>query len=169
MLVSKNWLQKYFDVPLPEADKIAEALTFGVAEIEGMEDRGDDTVIDVKVLPDRGCYMLSHRGVAKEVATLLSLPFSRDPLSSERPEATPQSNHISVSIEDPKRCPLYSAALIRGVRMGESPEWLRSALESVGQRSINNIVDATNYVMLDLGTPLHAFDAKKKMYYMKKD
>lgn len=161
MLISKNWLQKYFDAPLPEADKIAEALTFGVAEIEGMEGKGSDTVIDVKVLPDRGCYMLSHRGVAREVATLCSLPLAHDPLEHALPDLAPHSNYLSITVDDPKRCPLYSAALIRGVHVGESPAWLKSALESVGQRSINNIVDATNYVMLDLGTPLHAFDAKK--------
>ena len=161
MWVSRDWLQKYFNEPLPETDELVHTLTFGVAEIEGTEDVGKDTLIDVNVLADRGCYMLCHRGVAKEVSTLFSLPMKSDPLEAPVPELSPETDEISVSVDDAERCPFYSAALVRGVKVGPSPEWLKRALETLGQRSVNNVVDATNYVMFDLGTPAHAFDAKK--------
>lgn len=161
MIISRNWLQKYFDKALPSAQEIAEALTFGVAEIERVEESGHDAMIDVKVLPDRACYLLSHRGFAKEIATLMDIPMKHDPFAEDAGALSPLITDISAEVVDAKLAPYYGIALIRGVKVGPSPQWLKDALESVGQRSINNIVDATNYVMLDLGTPLHAFDARK--------
>lgn len=162
MKVSVEWLQTFFDKPLPEAETLADALTFGVAEIEEVVHEGEDEVIDIKVLPDRACYMLCHRGVAKELSILLDVPMKADPLAQPLPnlEELPASN-LQVEIADFERCPLYSAARVTGVTVGPSPKWLARRLESLGQRSINNVVDATNYVMFTLGTPLHAFDAKK--------
>lgn len=156
MKVSLTWLQGYFSEPLPDADAVSDALTFHAFEIE--EAAGD--LIDVKVLPDRAAYALSHRGIARELSAVLDIPLSRDPLREELP-IYPATEVLKVSIEDPKTCSRYMGALVRNVAVGPSPEWLKSALESVGQRSINNIVDATNYVMLDIGQPLHAFDAGK--------
>ncbi|MBP9669048.1 MAG: C40 family peptidase [Candidatus Pacebacteria bacterium] len=161
MLVSYNWLQKYFEKPLPPAKDIAHALTFGVAEIESVEERNGDTLIDVKVLPDRACYLLSHRGIAKEIATLMNLSLKHDPLATAPTVLAPRSQAISAAVAEPSLSPYYGIALVRGVKVGPSPKWLKDALEGLGQRSINNVVDATNYVMLDLGTPLHAFDARK--------
>lgn len=155
MKVSLKWLQEYFAEPLPAAADVADALTFHAAEIEEAE--GD--LMDVKVLPDRAAYMLSHRGIARELAAALDRTLARDPLRDPVPEF-PGTDAIGLSIEDAHACPRYMGALVQGVTVGPSPEWLRAALESVGQRSINNIVDATNYVMLDIGQPLHAFDAK---------
>ncbi|MDB5195401.1 MAG: Phenylalanine--tRNA ligase [Parcubacteria group bacterium] len=155
MKVSPAWLQKFFAAPLPNAEAIADALTFHAAEVEEIT----PTYIDVKVLPDRAAYMLSHRGVALELSAALGTPMSTDPLREPIGEF-PSTDALAISIEDPEKCRRYMAALVKGVKVGPSPAWLKEALESVGQRSINNVVDATNYVMLNIGQPLHAFDAK---------
>ena len=154
MKVSRNWLQKYFDAELPSVAELSEALTFHAFEIE----ESTEDMLDVKVLPDRAAYGLSHRGIAKEISAILNIPLKEDPLRTELP-AFAKSETLSVSIHD-ERCSRYIGARVNGVKVGPSPAWLKEALESVGQRSINNVVDATNYVMLNVGQPLHAFDAK---------
>lgn len=156
MKVSLKWLQTYFDEPLPSAEVISDAYTFHAFEIDEMQ--GD--MLDVKVLPNRAADCLSHRGLAKELGAILSVPLKSDPLSIALPEF-PTTEKLSVQIEDPKKCSRYMGALVRGVKVGPSPAWLKEAIEAVGQRSINNVVDATNYVMLNTGQPLHAFDAQK--------
>lgn len=154
MKISRDWLQTFFEVPLPDAQKIADALTFHAFEIESVE----NDVLDVKVTPNRGHDCLSHRGIAKEVSAILEMPIKGD-LLRERVELTPATGRVSVEIMEPSLCARYTAGYIRGVHVKPSPEWLQKALDSVGQRSINNVVDATNYVMFHLGQPLHAFDA----------
>ncbi len=157
MLVSRKWLQKYFDNELPSAEKLAETLTFHAFEIEGVEKKDDDWIIDVDVLPNRSSDCLSHRGIAKELSVILNIPLKKDPLRENLPNLETVSDFF-VDIEDEKLCPRYMAAVMRGVEVKKSPEWLQKALEAIGQKSINNIVDATNYVMFNLGQPLHAFD-----------
>lgn len=154
MKVSRTWVQKYFTDELPSAEALAEALTFHAFEIE--EVVGE--MLDVKVLPDRACYALSHRGIAKEISAILKLPLKYDPLTESLPERALENVTLTI---DTDTCRRHMAAWVRGVKVGPSPEWLRTALESVGQRSINNIVDATNYVTLNMGQPVHAFDAAK--------
>ncbi|MFA6503232.1 MAG: phenylalanine--tRNA ligase subunit beta [Candidatus Paceibacterota bacterium] len=156
MKVSLKWLQTYFDAPLPSAEDIALAYTFHSFEIDEMQ--GD--LLDVKVLPNRAADCLSHRGLAKELSAILNVPLENDPLRDPLPEHA-EGHLLRVGIEDPKKCLRYMGALVRGVKVGPSPAWLKEALEAVGQRSINNVVDATNYVMLNIGQPLHAFDAAK--------
>jgi len=160
MLVSRHWLEKFFDTELPPADNLAEALTFHAFEIDGIQKSGDDDVLDVKVTPNRGHDALSHRGIAKELSAILKLPLAHDPLD-DVPALAPITPAVSITLEDAILCPRYIAGYIRGVKVGPSPDWLKRNLEAIGQRSINNIVDATNFVMFNTGQPLHAFDAGK--------
>ncbi len=145
----------YFDETLPSALDIADALTFHAFEIE--EIAGD--LLDVKVLPDRACYALSHRGIAMELSAILDIPLKKDPL--REPAPTFAATEALVVTGDPEYVVRHTGALVRGVRVGPSPSWLVEALEAVGQRSINNVVDVMNYVMLDIGQPSGGFDLAK--------
>jgi phenylalanyl-tRNA synthetase beta chain len=170
MKISRAWLQTYFEQPLPDAATLADALTFHAFEIESIETYKVqpstdatrlnlvDDVLDVKVTPNRGHDCLCHRGIAKEISAILNVPMRVDPLRGTV-ELSPTTDMVSVEIKEPTLCSRYIAGYIRGVKVGPSPDWLREFLESIGQRSINNIVDATNFVMFNLGQPLHAFDA----------
>jgi phenylalanyl-tRNA synthetase beta chain len=158
MLVSYAWLKEYLGDAAPTPEETAELLTFHAFEIEGVEAAGEDTVIEVDVLPNRSSDCLCHRGIAREVATLTGQPLAHDPLAT--PPELAATDAISVDIEDEVACPRFTAALITGVAVKESPAWLKERLQAIGQRPINNIVDATNYVMFALGQPLHAYDAE---------
>jgi phenylalanyl-tRNA synthetase beta chain len=118
-----------------------------------------DVVYDLEITPNRPDWN-SLIGIAREISALtgnpLRLPqiqFAAGNLAGE-----PAESLVSVRIEEPELCPRYTARVLRGVKIGPSPAWLRSALEKTGLRSINNVVDVTNYVMLETGQPLHAFD-----------
>lgn len=115
-----------------------------------------DVLFDLEITPNRS-DLLSHLGLARELAALTGLP-----LKSERDHtktATKQKLETSnLKLETPSACPLYTARLIKGVKVGPSPEWLRRRLESIGLRPINSIVDITNFVLMEMGQPLHAFD-----------
>ena len=160
MKISLNWLQTYFEKPLPSVEELSDAITFHAFEIDGAEVIGGDTILDVKVLPNRAHDCLSYRGVAKEVSAILDIPLTNDPLL-EAPILAPLTDKVAVSIQEPALCLRYTAGYIRGVKVAPSPAWLVERLASMGQRSINNVVDATNFVMFNLGQPLHAFDAGK--------
>ncbi|MEX0652076.1 MAG: phenylalanine--tRNA ligase beta subunit-related protein [Candidatus Paceibacterota bacterium] len=164
MKVSYNWLQTYFDTPLPSPEAVGEKLTFHAFEIDGVEKVGEDFVIDVDVLPNRAHDCLSHRGIAKELSVILDIPFKKDVLRTELGKVgagLPQSKILSVEVDNARLCRRYTSAVIQGVKVGPSPVWLQKSLETLGQKSINNVVDATNYVMFGLGQPLHAFDASR--------
>lgn len=157
MVVSYNWLKEYIGDALPEPQAVADLLTFHSFEIDGVEQVRDDTIIDVDVLPNRSSDCLCHRGIAREIATLLNIELAHDPLAT--PPELKETDAITVTIEDQAACPRFTASLIEGVEVKESPDWLKARLEAIGQRPINNIVDATNYVMYAIGQPLHAYDA----------
>ena len=158
MKVSFEWLTEYLGETELTAEKAAELLGAHAFEIEEVEEIEGDTVIDVDVLPNRSSDCLCHRGIARELASITGKPLAYDPLA-KKPEL-PKTDEITVAIEDANACPRFTAALISGVTIKESPEWLQKRLRAIGQRPINNIVDATNYVMFALGQPLHAYDAE---------
>ncbi len=158
MLVSKRWLQDFIEEKLPETDKLSEGIIMHAFEIESFEKVGDDEVFDIKILPDRNHYALSHRGIAKEICAIFGLTFKDIVPKKEFPISR---SDLDIKIEDEKLCRRYCGAYIKNIKIGESPSWLKERLEAIGQKSINNIVDITNYVMYGLGQPLHAFDADK--------
>lgn len=160
MKVSRNWLSNFFDAPLPDAVVLSDALTFHAFEIDGIEQVNGDSILDVKVTPNRGHDCLSHRGIAKELSAILNIPLAKDPFKLDY-DISKKSDAVSVTIEDPALCRRYIAGYVTGVKVGPSPAWLKASLEAIGQRSINNVVDATNFVMFNIGQPLHAFDAKR--------
>src|SRR5438045_913126 len=114
-----------------------------------------DTILDVEITPNRG-DLLSHFGLAREIAAL-----SGNKLKTTAPEPNIEAEKSGVTIAATSECPFFSLRKIDNVTLGPSPEWLRARIESVGIRSINNIVDISNFVMLELGQPTHAFDADK--------
>lgn len=115
-----------------------------------------DTVIDLEITPNRpDC--LSMVGFAREVGAMYGLDW-REPTAQLEEADESIEGQVSVVIDDAERCPRYTARLIKGVKVGPSPDWLVERLTAIGQRSINNIVDVTNYVLFELGQPLHTFD-----------
>jgi phenylalanyl-tRNA synthetase beta chain len=157
MKISYNWLKSYIpEIPTPE--KLADVFTYHLCEVDGIETKEGDTIFDLNILPNRAHDLLSHQGVAKEISGLLKIPF-HDPASKYK---TPKSEEIDLKINvEAENCRRYSARIVRGVKIAPSPEWMITHLESIGQRSINNVVDATNITMYDCGQPTHAFDLAK--------
>ncbi len=158
--ISYNWLKSHFDKDIPNPDDLAELLTKNLAEVEGMVKHGDDTIFDIKILPDRGHDLLSHKGVAREVSVLSGVPLKKQTTDNIQ-QTTGNVRKLNIMVEDETLCPRYMGLVVENIKVGESPAWLRTRLESVGQRSINNIVDITNFVMLELGQPMHVFDLQK--------
>lgn len=164
MLVSRNWLQHYFDSPLPAGSVLADLLMQHAFEIEETEDTGNDFLIDIDVLPNRAHDCLSHQGIAREISVLANIPLrsestqyaSEGEVSTEKSTLAPR-----ITIEDEATCRRYTSRIIEGVQVDESPDWLRQELAAIGQKSINNIVDATNYILFDTGQPVHIFDLDK--------
>lgn len=160
MKVSYTWLKEYVGEAMPSEEHLEQMLTFHAFEVDGVEQMEHDTVFDIKVLPDRAADCLSHRGIAREIASLIPMTLVYDPLYTQKNEI-PETAHIRAIIEDGTQCARISFALITEVKVTESPQWLKDRLGALGQRSINNIVDATNYVMYAIGQPLHAYDAQR--------
>jgi phenylalanyl-tRNA synthetase beta chain len=157
MKVPLNWLKNYVEFTL-SPEEIAAKLTMGGLEVEGIETHNGIPVLDVYITPNRG-DCLSILGVAREISALLRTPLKM-PAISETTDASnaPVNALAQVRINAPDLCPRYAARVVQGVKIGPSPAWLQEALEAAGQRPVNNVVDVTNYVMLELGQPLHAFD-----------
>lgn len=157
MKVVHSWLKEYVGDTLPDAQEAEKLLTFHAFEVDGVEEVEGESVIDVDVLPNRASDCLSHRGIARELATILDTTLVNDPLAELASQEDGQK--VSIAITNKAACPRFTAAVITGITVKESPEWLQKRLKALGQRPINNIVDATNYVMFALGQPMHAYDA----------
>jgi phenylalanyl-tRNA synthetase beta subunit len=157
MKVSYNWL-KWYVPDMPDAQKVADAIIFHAFEVEIVEPHGDDFILEIKTLPDRNHDCLSHMGIAKEVSAILDIPYNDPTPQYKIPPTVPAT--VSVDIQTPA-CRRYMGRVVRGIKVGPSPEWVVKHLESIGQRSINNIVDATNLTMFNCGQPVHALDLGK--------
>jgi len=119
---------------------------------------GNDVSIELDLTPDRS-DALGHIGVARDLAALLGLKMKK-PEFTLTESAVKTSDLVSVEIQDTDACPRYAARIVRGVTIGDSPSWMRQRLQAVGIRSINNVVDAANYVLMETGHPLHTFDLR---------
>jgi len=153
--VSTTWLKEFVDINA-SPEELASRLALSGTNIGGIEKGANGAVIDAEITSNRpDC--LGMLGIAREVAAIYKLPLKfSHPKPKEGTEKA--SGAASVKIEAPELCGRFTARVIRGVKIQPSPAWLRERLEAAGSASINNVVDATNYVMLELGHPLHAFD-----------
>ena len=155
MKVLYNWLKEFVDVTATPED-LRTRLSLSGTAVEALEQTAAGPMLDAELTSNRA-DCLGHYGIAREAAALYRLPLK--PLHPQPRESSEQvSAATRVEIESPEMCARYTARVLRGVKIGPSPDWLRQRLEALGQASINNVVDATNYVMLELGHPLHAFD-----------
>ncbi|MDQ1637808.1 MAG: phenylalanyl-tRNA synthetase beta chain [Pyrinomonadaceae bacterium] len=158
MLISYNWLRELTGTKLTPLE-LRERLTMVGLAIDSVDENEGDSLLDVEV-PSNRPDCLSHVGIAREVAVIekskVQSPKSKVPKTQGK-----ASDFAAVEIEDPYLCSRYAARIVRGVKIGPSPDWLAKRLNEIGQRPINNVADITNYVLHELGQPLHAFDLTK--------
>jgi len=158
MFISYEWLKELTETGLTP-QQVRERLTMVGLAIDAVDEHDGVAVLDVEV-PSNRPDCLSHVGIAREVTVIDNGQLHLPP--SERIKTDARSVDLtSVEIKDPDLCPRYAARLVRGVKIGPSPDWLAKRLETIGQRPINNVADITNYVLHELGQPLHAFDFAK--------
>ena len=158
MKVVYNWLKEFVDVTASPADLRARLSLAGVA-VDSIEETAAGPVLDAEVTANRpDC--LGHLGIAREVAAIYRLPLKPlHPKLKESPEKAADATRVE--IQAPDLCGRFTARVLRSVNVQPSPDWLRQGLEAIAEKSINNVVDVTNYVMFELGHPLHAFDFDK--------
>ena len=161
MKVPLSWIREFVDVTA-SAEEIGTLMSVRGLPLEGLEPHGDDLVMDFEITANRPDCM-SVIGIAREIATAYELPMRSDGRSDDRSSERPSersSERPDVTIEAPDLCGRYVAA-VADVTVGPSPQWLQNRLLMCGVRPISNIVDITNYVMLETGQPMHAFDLGK--------
>jgi phenylalanyl-tRNA synthetase beta chain len=155
MKISYNWLGELVQLTL-NPKELAERMTMVGFAVDSVERLGDDHILDFDLTSNRP-DALSHRGIAREAALVCGTSLKQTEVALAE-SGEPAASLAAVEILDPALCPRYAARVIRGVKVGPSPKWLVDRLESIGQRSVNNIADITNYVMFEMGQPTHAFD-----------
>ncbi len=150
-----SWLQDFVEIPEP-AEKLAEDLTMAGLAVDAVEKQDGETLLDLDITSNRPDAM-NHYGLAREVATIYRRPLKAPTIEFAEDERA-ASDFASIEIVDAELCPRYVGRVLLGVEIKPSPDWLRKRLELCGIRPINNIADLTNYVLLELGHPTHAFD-----------
>ena len=158
MKISLEWLRDYIEVT-GTAQETADTLSDLGFPCEGIEQFADDTVIDVEVTSNRG-DCLGHIGVARELSVATGKPLTLPAIQLDEMDKD-AAEFVSVDIEAPELCGRYTARMIEGVSVGPAPRWMAKRLEAIGLRSVNNVVDATNYALMETGQPPHAFDFAK--------
>jgi len=168
MRFSYNWIQNYFSDKLPEPKELAEILTMKSFEVEeiishstGLGQANDDFILEIDVLPNRSHDCLSHYGIARDISVILNKKLKEDKTEKNLERYKLSKSEFKVEVLDKDKCRRYIGTEIKNIKVASSPAWLKEKLEIVGQRSINNIVDLANYIMLSFGQPLHVFDAGK--------
>lgn len=156
MKLSLAWLKEFLDLD-SSPEEIADALTLAGLEAEGFEEKEGDTVFEIGLTPNLG-HCMSVIGIARELSAILQIPLKRKEITFEE---SPDRIDIELKVEDPDKCKRYSCRLVKNITVRSSPEWLRKKLERSGLRSVNNVVDIGNLVMLECGQPLHMFDYDK--------
>lgn len=158
MIVSWDWLQQYA-APGVAHDEVTRRLMLAGLNHESTTAAGDDWALDIEVTSNRpDC--LGHLGIAREAAVLFGVPLKIP--AARPPETGPAVDSLTrVTIDCPELCPRYTARVIRGVTVKDSPAWMQRRLQTLGIAAINNVVDITNYVLMECGQPLHAFDFDK--------
>jgi phenylalanyl-tRNA synthetase beta subunit len=160
MKVSYKWLQNYFEESLPKPAELADLILLHSYEVEDVIENSEDTIIDIDVLPNRSHDSLCHYGIAKEISAITNLKFKDlEILQNDSNLNSPVS--IVVLKEAENFCKRYMGCVIENIEIALSPKELKEKIESIGEKSINNIVDITNIVMFELGQPMHAFDKDK--------
>ncbi|MCJ7543310.1 MAG: phenylalanine--tRNA ligase subunit beta, partial [Phycisphaerae bacterium] len=155
MKISLNWLTDYVDVSCSATELAAALMRIGLG-CEEVTETASDVVLDLEITSNRpDC--LGHLGVAREIAAMTGAAF-RPPKIDKLPTSGKASELTRVEVLAPDLCPRYTARVIRGVKLGPSPSWMVERLAAVGLRSINNVVDVTNYVLMEYSQPLHSFD-----------
>jgi phenylalanyl-tRNA synthetase beta chain len=158
MKVTYSWLKEFTNLKV-SAQELADKLTMAGLEVVALEKIDGDFVLEIEITSNRPDW-LSILGVAREVSAIYGLKLNTAKL--KEPKIKSQDlQPIKISVADKQDCTFYSARIISGVKVAPSPEWLKKRLESLGCRSVNNIVDITNYCLFELGQPLHAFDLDK--------
>ncbi len=155
MRILLSWLREYVEAPEP-APELAQALTMAGLEVESVSEEGGETVLEIALTPNR-VDAANHLGVAREIGAIFGRSV-RSPEIRVREDAQPAAGAAAIEIADADLCARYVGRVARGVRVGPSPDWIRRRLEMCGVRAINNVADITNYVLLEVGQPTHAFD-----------
>lgn len=156
MKININWLREFVDIDI-DIESLSTNLTNQGVSVESVTEVGDDYVLDLEITPNRP-DLLSIFGIAREIKAMLHKDFKKNPFLIEHNKG---NNHckIKVEVEDSSDCPRYTGCYMEGIKVDKSPDWMQRRLELAGIRPINSIVDITNYVLLEMGHPLHAFDA----------
>ena len=157
MKISYEWLREYVNTKL-RAKNLAAKLTMAGHEVTAIAEQGNDFIFDMEITANRA-DCLSHLGIAREVAAITGKGFKAPCIKIKKRISI--KNPFKVSIENKSACPRYTCRVINNVKVTSSPKWLIKRIESVGLRSVNNIVDITNFVLFETGQPLHAFDLDK--------